>query len=334
MLDDRKTAILRAVVEGYIHSTQPVGSAAVARQAGIDFSPATVRNEMAVLEQEGYLTAPHTSAGRVPTDKGYRHFVDALGAQPVVAPVEIHRVAEFFNETHGQLEQLLQDTSVLLSDLTRSAAVVVDDSVDAAVVRSVQLVALSSQTMLVVVVMSTGAVEKVSVELGAEIEAAVLPSAGAILDASLQGRHLGDVGECPAVPGDETLGFVVGLAHAGLAALAAEVDARLFMDGTSRMAEAFDAVETVRSVLTILERQMVVVTMVKDVLDRGRRVAIGSENSDERLAECSLVVAPFEVGGERAGTIGVLGPTRMDYSQALDAVAVVSRRLGEHLTER
>src|SRR5438105_3778205 len=222
MLDERKAAILRVVVEEYIETAQPVGSSHVAAVPSLSVSSATVRNEMATLERDGYLVQPHTSAGRIPTDKGYRFFVDSLTEPGPLDPARRQQVKTFFARAHGELEQMLQDTSRLLSGLTDYAAVVV---------------------------------------------------------------------------------------------------------GPSR------EVATVREVLAILEQQYVVVTMLRDVLDRGLSVAIGAEHGVEPLAECSIVVAPYGGEGEPAGTIGVLGPTRMNYPQALAAVAVVSKRLGTRLAE-
>ncbi len=245
-LDDRKASVLRAVVEAYIETAQPVGSGHVARSSGVNVSPATVRNEMALLEQDGYLFQPHTSAGRVPTEKGYRFFVDAIDAPGRLGSSETHQVRSFFARAHGELEQMLADTSRLLSGLTQYTALVVAPPNE------------------------------------------VVPE--------------------PTVP-------------------------NVYIGGTSHTADAFDAVATVREVLRILEEQLMVVTLLKDVVDRGLNVAIGTETGIEPLADCSVVVAPYEVGGEVAGSIGVLGPTRMHYPQAMAAVAVVSKRLGDRLSE-
>ena len=143
MLDERKTAILRAVVQEYIETAQPVGSGHVADAPGVHVSPATVRNEMAVLEQEGYLVQPHTSAGRIPTDKGYRFFVDHLTAPGRLDEVRRQQVGEFFRGSRGALEVLLRRTGQLLNDMTAYASVVVGPSQDRASVRSVQIVRLS-----------------------------------------------------------------------------------------------------------------------------------------------------------------------------------------------
>jgi heat-inducible transcriptional repressor len=330
-MDERRAAILRAVVEGYIETAQPVGSAAVARDRGINVSPATIRNEMVALEQDGFLVQPHTSAGRIPTDKGYRQFVDSFvpGPGPLDASSR-QQVGAFFAKAHGALEDMLQSTSRLLSDLTDYAAVVVGPSRDEATVRSVQVVGLGPRTALVVAVLENGVVAKGSIDLGDDIGDERISAATAHLSRCLLGKTLRDAAPTPS--GDPLLDDVCRAAADQLAAAHSDDPSPVFVGGASRMAAAFDAVETVRHVLTTLEQQYVVVGLLRDVLDRGP-VSIGAENGIDGLAECSIVVYPYEVDGHRAGTIGVLGPTRMHYPEALAAVAVVSKRLGKHLTE-
>ena len=331
MLDERKAAILRAVVEEYIHTAQPVGSGHVVKASTVTASPATVRNEMAVLEREGYLAQPHTSAGRIPTDQGYRFFVDHLTGPGTLQPAKLSLVRDFFATAHGELEQLLQDTSRFLSTLTDYAAVVVGPPHQAASVRSVQVVGLAPHVALVVAVLSNGVVEKRTVELSEDVDDTRLAAATAHLSAHLMGRTLNDLGTVAAT-GDALTDAVV---SAGVQSLAGghdeEVD-HVFVGGASRMAAAFDAVDSVRRVLAILEQQYVVVTLLRDVLDRGLSVAIGTEHGNESLSDCALVVAPYQLG-EGGGTVGVVGPTRMNYPQALAAVAVVSQRLGRYLGE-
>lgn len=330
MLDERKASILRAVVEEYIQTAQPVGSGHVATAPGVGVSSATVRNEMAVLEDEGYLHQPHTSAGRVPTDKGYRFFVDSLSEPGRLGIAETQQVRAFFERAHGEIEQMLADTSRLLSSITDYAAVVVAPPHEAATVRSVQLVGLGARVALLVVVYSNGSVDKRTVELDDEVDELRLNAASAHLAAHLVGETLRSVPEVPST-GDAGTDALVAGARAAL--IGDDEPDEVFVGGTSRMLASFDAVDTVRRVLGILEEQLVVVTLLRDVLDRGLNVAIGSETGVEPLAECSLVVAPYQVDGEGVGTVGVLGPTRMNYPQALAAVAVVSQRLGTRLSE-
>ena len=329
MLDDRKAAILYAVVQEYIRTAQPVGSSRVASSTEVDASPATVRSEMVALADQQYLMQPHTSAGRVPTAKGYRFFVDRWRGRtpvPTLDPADRRQVNEFFSVPHGGFESILADTTGLLSDLTDWTAVVVAPSPAAATVRSAQLVELAVGTVMVVAVMSNGVVEKRTLDVPADTTAPVVADASQRLARRVVGRTLADIEDCDE-PQDALLA----------AALAALREARahheVFVGGTSKLADAFDAVEQLSEVLGLLEQQLVVVTLVRRVLDRGLRVAIGEETGMASLAECSLVLAPYSAEGTDGGTIGVIGPTRMDYPQALSAVATVSRRLGTALSE-
>jgi heat-inducible transcriptional repressor len=331
MLDERKAAILRAVVEEYIETAQPVGSGAVAPV--VKASPATVRNEMAALEQEGYLQQPHTSAGRVPTEKGYRFFVDGLSEPVRLGAGQVQQVRSFFASAHGEIENLLHDTTRLLSDLTQYAAVVTAPDQETATLRSIQLVGLGPRTALLVVVLSNGAVGKHTVELDEDTGEERLAAATAHLMAHLAGSGVGAIPATIPATGDRGTDAATAVALDALRGDGVGEPGPVFVGGAARMAAAFDAVEQVRQVLGILEQQYVVVTVLQDVIERGLHVAIGSETGLVPLSECSIVVAPYEIEGERAGTIGVLGPTRMNYPQALAAVAAVSRRLGEHLTD-
>ena len=331
-LDERKAAILRAVVEEYIDTAQPVGSAHVVRSAAVQVSSATVRNDMATLEQEGYLRQPHTSAGRIPTEKGYRFFVDHLGQPASLARSDAVQVRSFFEKAHGELEQMLQDTSRLLGDLTSYAGVVVGPTPAEATIRSVQVVSLGASTALVVVVLSNGSVEKHTIEVAEPAGDERAAVATAHLSAHLLGRTRSSVPALPAT-GDAATDDLCARAAASLHAERGDEPDQVFVGGTSQVARAFDAIETVREVLGVLEQQYVVVTLLRDVLDRGLQVAIGTETGMAPLAECALIVAPYQAEGEPAGTIGVLGPSRMDYPQAMAAVAVVSNRLSQRLTE-
>ena len=330
MLDDRKTAILRAVVEEYIATAQPVGSSHIAASDGVQVSSATVRNDMAFLEQEGYLAQPHTSAGRIPTDKGYRFFVDNLTPNGKLGVADQMKVGEFFDTATGRLEETLQRTSTLLAQMTNYAAVVLGPKKEVAVVRSVQLVGLSAHLATAVVVLSNGAVESEPIELATTISEDELQRTTAHLSRLMVGKALGDMAHTAAT-GDVVIDT---LAKQVLAAMSGRrTDESVFVGGASAMAEAFDAVEIVRSVLHTLEQQFVMVSLVRDMLNRGLSVAIGAEHGVEPLAACSVVLAPVIADGTTLGTVGILGPTRMNYPQALATVEVVSDRLGRRLAD-
>jgi heat-inducible transcriptional repressor len=249
----------------------------------------------------------------------------------VLGPVQRQKVSRFFEQVHGEMEEMLEHTSELLSDLTSYASVVLSSGHEGAPVRSVQLVGLGPRVALLVVVLGDGSIEKRSIELADDVSEESLVSAGAQLHTAAQALPLG--APLTVTPsGDAVVDGVAALGAAAMAELASEEHDRVFVGGPSRLAAAFDAVDTVRAVLSTLEQQLVVVSLLRDVLERGLSVAIGTEHGYEPLASCAVVVAPVSVDGYDAGAVGLLGPTRMDYPQALAAARVVGARLSERLT--
>jgi len=326
-LTERKESILQAVVEEYMATARPVGSGLVTEQTELTVSSATVRKELGALEEEGFLHQPHTSAGRVPTDKGYRYFIDALMGPSSLDSAQNERISDFFARSHGELERILRDTSRLLAGVTDYAAVVVAPKPDAANVRAVQLVSLEPRVVLLVVVLSNGGIERRTFELDADMTEQQVASAQALLaPAMVDGTE-----DAIAPSGDSDVDRLLADAVGSLET-SDGLDGRVHVGGRSSVAAGFDQTEKVAQVLQLFERQLLVVTLIRDVLDRGLSVAIGSETGVQNLNECSLVVAPYQVQGSDAGSIGVIGPTHMNYPQALAAVAVISHQLGEHLT--
>jgi heat-inducible transcriptional repressor len=334
-MDERKAAILRAIVEEYIETAQPVGSGTIARSRGLGVSSATVRNDMTVLEREGYLVQPHTSAGRIPTDLGYRFFVDHF-TRPGLPVGQRRAVADFFTRAHRALEDLLHETSHFLSDITEHAAVVVGPQPETATVRSVQVVALQPSVLVGVAVLSNGNVEKAIVELDPEIslDEDDVTLVTASVRAVMEGEKLG-ASTAVTSSGDARIDDVATKVRDAITARASEAFEPLYVGGASRIAaeqRAFTTHESAARLLELLEHQVVVVSLVRNVLDNGVTVRIGAENDVAELRECSLVLAPYTIEGDVAGTVGVLGPTRMDYQQALAAVAAVSEQLGRLLS--
>lgn len=324
-LSARKAAILRAVVEDYIASSQPVGSGQVVAKSELSVSSATVRSEMVALEETGYLRQPHTSAGRVPTEKGYRYFVDTLMEPYQLARSESMQVKTFFESVHGELERLLRETSGFVSDLTEYAAVVLGPEASSPEIRSAQFVRLHEDSALCITVYSTGAIDKRQLTVPAELTDDDLQVASKVLTERLRSGV--------AVTGSPLIDQVVDRAIDLLSRPIADDEVPVFIGGTAAVARLFDAVEKVRDVLEVLEKQFVITTLLRDLVDRGMEVAIGSETGIEPLAECSVIVAPYDIDGRQAGSIAVVGPTRMNYAQTLAAVARVSERLSQRLTE-
>lgn len=334
-LDERKQAVLRAVVEEYIATAEPVGSQRVAKTRRLGVSSATVRNDMATLEREGFLAQPHTSAGRVPTDKGYRFFVDHLARIEALGAPYAATVSDFFTSAQSALDDMLHETSQLLARITEHAALVVGPEVADATLMSVQLVPLQADTVLVVAVLSNGGVEKTAIRLDDGMAADAVERAGAALADVAIGATLAEVPD-PGSTGDARVDHLATQAVDELRSVGGRpTHEPVFVGGTSNIAaEArdFSAAETVSRLLGLLEQQVLVVALTRSLLDTGMTVRIGSENDRRELKECSIVLAPVTVGEDVAGTVGVLGPTRMDYPRAIAAVSTVSERLSRHLT--
>ncbi len=328
-LDARKATILETVVREHIDSAQPVGSSSVAAHSDLAVSSATVRSEMLALEREGYLVQPHTSAGRVPTEKGYRYFVDHLH-EGVVGEIQQHQITDFFATMRGEVEGLFARTSSLLSQLTHYTSVVVSSAGSRTPIASSQLVSLDARHQLLVTVFTDGTVTKHSVYPSFDASYAEVAEASRQLNALLLGTQLDDRLEVPS-----RSDHVAALVRDSVATLHAEVPTRegeqLFIGGSSRVAESFDGVETVRQVLSILEQELLVVSLVQDILERGQSVAIGSESGVAPLASCAIVVAPVTVEGQPVGAVGLLGPTRMKYGEAMATARAVSQELTQHL---
>ncbi len=327
-LDPRKATILEAVVTEHIDTAQPVGSSSVAQNADLFVSPATVRSEMVALEREGYLAQPHTSAGRVPTDKGYRYFVDHLDAG-VLGPAQQRQVRDFFAHVRGEVEDVLEQTSTLLSQLTHYTSVVVGAGHSRASVLSVQLVNLDARHHLLVTVFSDGTVTKHSVLTNFEASHVEVSEASRQLNALLIGTTLEAKVQVPS-----RADTIAKLVRESVAVLHAEVPTmegeQVYIGGSSRVAEVFEGVETVRKVLGILEQELLVVSLVEDILDKGITVGIGSEFGFEPLSSCAVIVAPVALNGETIGAVGLLGPTRMKYREVMAAAEAVSRHLSKH----
>jgi len=337
-VDDRKIAILRRVIEHYVSTGQPVGSSHIAALPGVSVSAATIRNDMAALEAEGYLAQPHTSAGRVPTDKGYRLYVDHLTSTDVAKAgrfdaTQRQQLGNFFDTAHFRLEETLHRTSLLLSQLTNYTAVVTGPAADEAQVRSVQVVALNDRIGTVVAVLSSGEVVNEPIEFDQVPTEAQVARATERLRAAFIGKTLSSVSFAARSDASSDSDAEQLAAQAARALGAGSARETVFVGGTASLTRAFDAVEVVRSVLEALEQQYVVVSLVRDMLNRGVSVAIGAEHGVEPLSACSVVLAPLVRDGETVGSVGVLGPTRMNYPAALATVEVVSDRLGRRLTE-
>ncbi|HUZ35055.1 MAG TPA: heat-inducible transcriptional repressor HrcA [Streptosporangiaceae bacterium] len=334
MLDDRKLAVLRAIVQDYVSTMEPVGSKTLVDRHHLDVSPATIRNDMAVLEEQGYIAQPHTSAGRIPTDKGYRLFVDRLsGVKPL--SVAERRAIETFLAGAYDLDDVVMRTVRLLAQLTRQVAVVQYPSLTRSTVRHVELIPLAAERLLLVLITDTGRVEQRTVELPGPIEEEAVTQLRAVLNACLDGRMLTEVASVVAeLPervqaGDRPNAAAV--FSVILETLVERNEEKVVVGGASNLTPA-DFSQGLREVLESLEEQVVLMRLLGESADQSMvTVRIGAENPVAGLRSTSLVAVGYGTGDQAVARLGVLGPTRMDYPTAMGAVRAVARYVGQIL---
>jgi heat-inducible transcriptional repressor len=331
VLDDRKLEVLRAIVEDFVSTNEPVGSKALAERHGLGVSPATVRNDMAALEEEGYITHPHTSAGRIPTDRGYRLFVDQLSTVKPLSAAE-KRAIETFLEGAGDLDDVVGRSVRLLSQLTQQVAVVQYPSLSRAVVRHLEVVHLAPTRLLLVLITDAGRVEQRVLELHATISEDDVASIRTLFAARLHGatfvdapRQLSDLPDAAPRALRPVLTSVLSVI---LATLVEKPEERVAIGGTANLTRSvLDFPRTLRPVLEALEEQVVLLRLLGEINDPTTvHVKIGEENVVEGLRSTSVVTS-----GYGAGSLGVVGPTRMDYPVAIGSVRAVARYVGDLL---
>ena len=333
MLEDRKLDVLRAIVEDYVSTQEPVGSKALVERHNLGVSPATIRNDMAALEDEGYIAQPHTSAGRIPTDKGYRLFVDRLSTvKPLSVPER--RAIQSFLDGALDLDDIVTRTVRLLAQLTSQVAVVQYPSLSRSSVRHVELVPMTPSRLLVVLITTTGRVEQRVVETPVDATEDLLGELRAHLNSSTVGVRLpeaaGRLGELPERFRVEERPVVSAVLSALLESLVEEHEERVVLGGTANLARfGPDFPHSIRPVLEALEEQMVLLRLLGEATDPSvLTVRIGAENAHEALTTTSVVSVGYGTESESLAKLGVLGPTRMDYPGTMGAVRAVARYVG------
>ncbi|MEO5853680.1 MAG: heat-inducible transcriptional repressor HrcA [Nocardioides sp.] len=340
MVEDRKLAVLRAIVEDYVATEEPVGSKALVERHGLGVSPATVRNDMAALEEEGFITQPHTSAGRVPTDKGYRLFVDRLTTVKPMSAAEKRAIATLLDGA-VDLDDVVQRSVRLLSQLTRQVAVMQYPSLSGSTVRHVELVSLAPNRLLVVLILSSGRVEQRLVDLDAEIGEDDLASLRSRVSRAAIGERIADAitalqALTVAPAGQRTRVAVLPVVTTLVEAMSDHrSDERVVVGGTANLARFGDSFDTaVRPLLEAIEEHVVLLKLLGEAGSGGAiTVRIGHEGPYQELSATSVVATGYGPGEQALATLGIVGPTRMDYPGTMAAVRAVARYVSRILDE-
>ncbi len=345
MLSERQKMILRMIVEDYVQSAEPVGSRSISKHVDMGLSAATIRNEMADLEEQGYLEQPHTSAGRVPSQQGYRYYVDhllQLGER--LKPEEISKMKVLFSERVDEIEKVAQQTALYLSTFTQYTAVVLGPQVYDNTLRSLQVVPITEHSAVLLAVTSTGQVQNKTVSFPDDISLAQVEQLVRLLNEKLVGipiyqmrsrifeeisrevaRQMKDFEEAQRIL-DRLLSAIV-----------AEKDGKVFLGGTTNMLlqPEFHNVEKAKSVLSWLEHHDLVskALLQESMTSAPLSVRIGGENELSMLQNCSLVTATYRIGEDPVGVIGIIGPTRMEYGRVIRVLDYFSKEMTQLVTK-
>ena len=336
MLDDRKLAVLRAIVEDFVSTNEPVGSKALVDRHNLDVSPATIRNDMAVLEEQGLIVQPHTSAGRIPTDRGYRLFVDRLSAIKPFSTAERRAIETFLSGAYD-LDDVVMRTVRLLAQLTRQVAVVQYPSLSRSAVRHVELVPLANRKLLLVLITNTGRVEQRVVELPGDYDDQSVTRLRTVLNSCLDGHKLTDVAsivaDLPERVDPRERANAAAVFSVILESLVERHEEKIVVAGASNLTAA-DFSQGLREVLEALEEQVVLMRLLGESDDESSvTVKIGAENDVLGLRSTSVVATGYGSGDRALAKLGIVGPTRMDYPTAMGAVRAVARYTGKILAE-
>lgn len=337
MLDDRKLQILRAIVTDYVSSREPVGSRALVERHDLNVSPATVRNDMAVLEEEGYITQPHTSAGRIPTDKGYRLFVDRLAQVKPLSMAERRAIATFM-EGALDVDEVVRRTVRLLAQVTQQVAIVQYPILSGATIRHVEFIRLFAERGLVIVVTSSGRIEQRPVDLGDASEESLAAIRDLVCSAVVghtPTRAVERLGALvDALPPDDA-GVTPVVVATVLEMMSTDPSTRVVVGGVPNLTRFSDQFEsTVKPVLEALEEHVVLLRLLGEAASSTDvTVRIGQENTYAPLQTASLVASGYGHDSDILATLGIVGPTRMDYPSTIASVRAIARYVGRFLAE-
>jgi heat-inducible transcriptional repressor len=337
LLTDRQLLILQVIVDDFIRSAQPVGSRSLSKKEGISLSSATIRNEMADLEEMGYLEKTHTSSGRVPSEKGYRYYVDHLLSPQVLTKHDISVIQSIFAEKIFEFEKIIQKSAKILSELTNYTSIVLGPAVSVNKLKKIQIVPLNKETAVAIFVTDTGHVENKTFSLPSSIDASDIEKMVNILNERLTMVPLEELNDKiykeVAMLLKQHIHDYDLMLHLLAQLLKVPVTEKLFFGGKTNMLSLpeFHDIAKVRNLLTVIDTEEWISNLRNNT--KGIHVKIGSENNNSAMEECSLITATYSAGDEKLGTIAILGPTRMEYSRVISLLQFLSRDLTAVLTK-
>lgn len=337
----RKKNILKAIINEYVMTAEPVGSRTLARRYNFGVSSATIRNDMADLEEANYLKQPHRSAGRIPTDKGYRFYVDALMDLKKLSKKQENLIKKDYAAKEQEIQELIQHTSQLLSQLTEYTSLVLSPQIQESIFQQLQLIPLSNKKILIILVTDSGLIKERIVDSPESINRKELDKISRFLNEKLRGLALREID-------DELLSKLnrelinrfdledLNIIKKAIFKNNISSDGKIYLGGTTYILEQpeFSDLSKVKTVLEVFEHQKLLHQILKDSQEKsGLNIVIGSENNYEEIKDCSVVIATYYFNDRPIGKIGVLGPTRMEYAKAIGSVKFMADLLTKFLSD-
>ena len=337
MLSERQKMILAAIVDDYIRSAEPVGSRSISKRGDVGYSAATIRNEMSDLEELGFLEQPHTSAGRIPSNKGYRYYVDHLLSPGTLTATEKEYIKSFFESKIQEVESVVQQAATILSSLTNYTAIVLGPETYKTTLASLQLIPLNDRSAVTIIVTNTGHVENRTVTIPEGVPMNEIEKFVNLMNAKLKGEPLYRLRSKMYTELISELSRHVASYEELLAmvesVLQNDESDRLYLGGATKMLTQpeFKDVDKVKTILDLFDQTQTLLSMFAST-PSGIQVRIGGENSLEAINNCSVITASYAIDGQPVGTIGILGPTRMDYRKVIAVLDLFTKDMTNSLS--
>ncbi len=337
LLTDRQLLILQVIVDEFIRSAQPVGSRSLSKKEQISFSSATIRNEMADLEELGFIEKTHTSSGRVPSEKGYRYYVDHLLYPEKVNEQDVFKIKSVFAERIFEFEKIIQRSAMILSEMTSYTSIMLGPAAEENRLKKIEIVPLNKETAIAIIVTDTGHVQNKTIQLPDSMDASDLEKMVNILNERLTGVPLVDLRDKlykeVAVLLSQHIRNYDRMLHMMTDTFTMPISEKLFFAGKTNILSQpeFNDVTKIRDLMTMIEQERPVYELIKNN-PAGITIKIGRENDNSAMENCSLITASYTMGDEKLGSIAILGPTRMEYSRVISLLKIMSHDLSAVLT--
>ena len=333
MLDNRKKRILQAVIDEYINTAEPVSSSALVQKYNLDYSSATVRNELAELEKNGYLDKTHTSSGRVPSEKGYRFYVDELIKDDDVSLEEIKYIQSKLSEKVNEIEELTKITTSTLSEITHYPTVAIGPKTDMQIIEELKFVLLGSRMLMVVIVTDSGLVKETIIKYDNDVTQNQVDTLNNLFNTKLKGKPLSKIDK----PMEEYIFSEINYSIDVIKPIIDQINKiveeqeSIYLEGAKKAFDLpeFKSMEVAKNFINILDTKELVIDMLNSGVAKDINVYIGDENENEQLKDFSIVTFKHSVGDKDMGTIGIIGPKRMDYSKVISVMKYISKKLNK-----